>query len=782
LREYDCIVVGQDLYALTVALFLSRRMRKVLVIQDPSNIKYDYDKINIKYEDKNFKFSYNRNNIVSGMDKSGLLFAYLDSLGLEKTLSYEKLPYQMIVNQKGDTLKQLNSLDDFRIYLVRHYPKNIKEIDNFFDDLHRHYLNYYEQYQNMLSNADYTLTSLMIEWGDFSLKELLNKYFSNDDLISEFTINNFINGLPIDEVNAYSFFTNFFTGLEKGFYLLKNSYKEICEQCIEKIKLVNPNAFLNSSVKEFVLNDKSKIECIIDNNNNLNYAKFYFISDNPLEFYSKNFKNLEEDIDILKLYYPNIAGKQRVNTLFLALNTKLSDIGIDELNYYFKNDNNDEIKLIRMYNYSKASNQDLRRKEGLLCIDFTYNNDFLVTKDLVIQKLNYFLPKIKKFIIGSKLGKDSPYLTMLRDDKFRKNKSINEMIDVESFEHIQVIENLYVGGEFIRPEAGFYGIVSQSIVFGDKIEDKLYYGDNKDDFEYFSNDEIMMMIRHNYQSQHFGNKEIHINFNIGKSSYFIRTKGKNIVVHHGKYNNADLSIFTTNDKLSNLLLKKASFKQVLDSGFLKYRGDIDLLFTTVKAFQLDDYQKYSPEDYLTSKYKFFGVKLFFAHIFIYAIASFLSNYYNNIFIFPLAFLLSVIVTTIKIKVYETVSWFDIVLNIALLAFSVLSVFVSNFNQLLSDDIFLGFIILVLLISVFINHPVVYLYHQFDMNIDYRNTKLFKIISSGLTFIWGFLFLVILGGTYLVGNDYLSMFYSFLFFGVFLTYFYPIVYVRTSIKK
>jgi hypothetical protein len=435
-----------------------------------------------------------------------------------------------------------------------------------------------------------------------------------------------------------------------------------------------------------------------------------------------------------------------------------------------------------MYNYSKAINQDLRKKEGLLCIDFTFDKEYEVKKDLVIKKLDQYFPKIKKFITISKIGRSSLYQTMLRDESLRKNKSINELINVEAFDHILVIENLFVGGAFIRPEAAFYGAVNQGIVFGDKIEDKLYFGEDIEEQEYLSNDEIMMMIRHNYQLNVFDNKELHINFLIGKSSYFIRIKGKNIVVHHGKYNNADLSIYTTNDKLSELLLKKTSFKKILDAGFLKYNGDIDLLFKTVKAFQLDDYQQFAPEDYLTSKYKFLGVKLLFIHLGIYALSAFLSNYFNNIYIFPLAFVLTLIVTYIKFKIFESISWFEIVLNLGLLAFSVLSVFVSWFNTMLSDNIFLGFIVLVLLLSVLINQPVVFLYHQFDMKIDYRNTKLFKIISSGLSFIWGFLFLIILLGTYLIGNDYLSMFYSFLFFGILLTYYYPMIYVRTSIKK
>ena len=66
----------------------------------------------------------------------------------------------------------------------------------------------------------------------------------------------------------------------------------------------------------------------------------------------------------------------------------------------------------------------------------------------------------------------------------------------------------------------------------------------------------------------------------------------------GKYAHADLSIYTNNDRLSNLLLKKTTFNEVLEEGSLKYRGDKDLLFQAVDAFTLDDYQEYNPLDFI----------------------------------------------------------------------------------------------------------------------------------------------------------------------------------------
>ena len=254
----------------------------------------------------------------------------------------------------------------------------------------------------------------MIEWGDYSLEELLSKYFSSTELIREFTYNNFISGLPMEYVSAYSFFSNYFLGLESGFYLLNNSYKEICQSIIEKINLVNPKAFLLTSVNEYVVKDK-KIECVVDSDNNVIYAKYFYISGNQIEIYNKYFDISKKDLDLLNLYYPNIDSDHKICTLYLALNTRLNDIGIEDLIYYFKNDTETPVKLIRLYNYSRSINQDMRKKEGLICLDFKFIGSETPKQEEILNLLDRYIPRIRKFIVDFKIGKPIQYLSMLRD-------------------------------------------------------------------------------------------------------------------------------------------------------------------------------------------------------------------------------------------------------------------------------------------------------------------------------------------------------------------------------
>jgi hypothetical protein len=81
----------------------------------------------------------------------------------------------------------------------------------------------------------------------------------------------------------------------------------------------------------------------------------------------------------------------------------------------------------------------------------------------------------------------------------------------------------------------------------------------------------------------------------------------------------------------------------------------------------------------------------------------------------------------------------------------------------------------------INKPIVYEFRKYDFRQDYSDSKLFKVINNGLNFVWALFFLVILVGTHFTGNDYVSAWYNLVFMGIFLTYVYPLIYVKTNIK-
>lgn len=782
MEQYDVLVIGNDLGSLVTALFLARKMRKVAVFQDPSAlvVRKDVEDI-VDSENQKFTFKYRPGTSVPGLEMGALLHRYLEQLGMGEIPSIRAVN-DIVIDHDGTFASRMGTPEQFMVYLVRHYPKQRDEIHRFFKDLDRLYRNFVEQRENMLTNRDFTLTALMIEWGDHSLKQVLSKYFSNPDLIGEFCLFDAIGGQDLAEVNAYNFFMGFFLGLYRGFSYIYPNEQEFMKLLMAKIAQINPKFLQNRKITRYVADSSGKVVMAVDSANKEIGAKYFVAIGNPKDFYGRFFPDHPAELNEILRYFPNLESKKRIQTLYVALNQKPSAAGIVELCHYFKNRPEAPVKVTRLFNYKLFDPDSCPAKAGTIALDVVFDEGNEPTTQEVLNRAVEAFPKLAKMIVGSAFGKPRPWLSMLALPEVRKDLSINDQIAIEAGEHIQVFDNLFLIGDWFRPEAGLFGQVHDGIVCGDAVEERLYYGEDDSEFYYLTNDEIMMMMRHNYGRKSLGPKEKHINFHIGKSHYFIRTKAENITIHRGEYSSPDLTIYSTNDKLSNLLMKKTTFDEVLKSGGFKYQGSEEDLFAAINAFNLDDYQEYDNNYQPKGKIYFLGAKFLFAHLLIWSAMALLANFFPLIWLAPFAEGLTLLFTVIRVKVFKTISWFEICLNLAGVALTVMAVLWPAFNNLFRDDVILGFLCLIFLVSWIINRPIVHDFHKFDFRNDYSQTALFKVINNGLTLVWALIFGIILGLTYVTGERYVTVLYNLVFLGIFLTYFYPVMYITTNIKN
>jgi hypothetical protein len=146
---------------------------------------------------------------------------------------------------------------------------------------------------------------------------------------------------------------------------------------IDKIKIINQNVFYEGRIKT-IITDRQNIDYVITNTGETLKAKYYFKSGNPIDFYQKNFKVNQDDLETIKDYYPNLNTELRINTLYLALDCRVNDVDLTEVSYFFKDNNQDEVILKRLFNYSLFVKQDLRKKELLLCLDIVYSSDTVI--------------------------------------------------------------------------------------------------------------------------------------------------------------------------------------------------------------------------------------------------------------------------------------------------------------------------------------------------------------------------------------------------------------------
>jgi hypothetical protein len=778
MKNYDCIIVGDDIYALIIALFLTRKMRDILLINDSSPYKEKTESMKVSYNKKEYDFKYHQDVFLTGLSKGGLTEAFLDDLDLLNDIEYASLEFDHIIDRDGQKKIRANDFNDFKVYLMRYYPKSIKEIKKFFNDLERHYNNYREQYMNLLHNNDYTLSSLMVEWGDYSLLELLDSYFSDKTIIKEFKSNAFINGLDINKVSSYNFFANYFTGLKKGFYYLKTPIEVLRDKILDKIKLSSKHSIINVEITNIVVND-NRIDYIEDSLGNQYNGKYYFVSDQPIEFYNDYFPDLESHVKKLKKYYPYLEDTSVKRTMYMVFDPLPKDMGIESLVYYYQDHDKDTERIIKIFNYSMVDASD--NGVGKICIDFAYDKNTGFSEDRLLDKLFESFPKLKWQDMAISYGEEKPYLAMIRDEKLRKKLSIMDLIDYETLNHISVYDNLYIGGSFIRPESSIYGKIHQSIVTADKIEDNLYFKEEDEEF-YYSNEEAMMMLRQNFDESYFGKKEIHINFYIGKAMYFFRIKGKNVVIHTGRFSRPDLTIFTSNDRLVDLVFKRKPYKEIIDSNFFRWIGQDSVKKAFIKAFDLDDRHPIDKNFIPEKPFKYFGLAFINIYMLIVGVGAFLIHYVDGLIMFPSILALLGGWTLYKGLKVKEIYFFEVLMLAYLFVMSILSIFMDSINHFGQDYIVLAPMAIILYLSVIFNRPFVYHYLKFDYSHEFVHTKLFLSISNGISFLWGFILLSIIVGPFFTGERYMSVLYNFIIAGFFITYYYPAIYVNTSIKK
>ncbi|MCK7486734.1 MAG: hypothetical protein MZU97_15400 [Bacillus subtilis] len=285
MEQFDCIVVGNDISSLVAALFLARKMRRVLVFHDRSVVAPKKFQVTVKETDEKSVTFVNQPSIpIPGLVAPGLIHSFLQTCGLENDIKSVENVLDMIVFEDGSLHKRLNRAEQFQVYLIRHYPKQRDAILKFFRDGERLYQNYATQQSSMLKNTEYTISSLMIEWGDYSLLDLLKKYFADERLIAEFSLHPLVSGLDPATVNSYHFLVPFFVGIYSGSYYWLENEGTFMKRLIGKLQIINAKMVRTNKIKSFIADDTGKIVKIIDDAGGEFGAKHFIVGDTPNGF------------------------------------------------------------------------------------------------------------------------------------------------------------------------------------------------------------------------------------------------------------------------------------------------------------------------------------------------------------------------------------------------------------------------------------------------------------------------------------------------------------------
>ena len=778
MEKYDVVIIGGGLGSLTTATYLSKRLRNVAVFEEGKRKKIQKytnrlkDTNNNKYE---FKF-YNYD--LGGVHQGDLFYEYMKRCGLENNFEYFDNPYSMIVDKNKKIIRRPNDFDNFLIYLVRYYPVQRDKIHLLFNDILRYHKDYKEQKLARLNNLEHTLPSIFIELGDLSLYAVLTKYFDNEDLMNEFSLMYGSVGIPLDEINAYNYFIKWFDTFIEGSQFIKTSFNKIVKTFSSEISKTREKIFTNRKIDQFIIKDNI-IEKIIDTDGIEIQAKHFVINMRIDEFAKKY---LPEDTKITKKFldmYSTIENKRMVNQVYIGLGKDAKKLGITEKHYLFSEIPDDDIRLLSLVNYREIDKTSCPEGLGAILVEFIDDNSPRKQKlNQVIDQLTKYFPNIIDNITVSKIGRKREYFSGIASRKYWKNKTINDLFDLDDYSATNPFTNSYFIGSWVRPEAGISGIVQIGVEYGDIIDDLIYHGDEEDYF--ITHDELMAIIAHQFIPNSLGKQEKNIQFFIGKDSYYIRTKAKHHRVFNGLTDISDIIIIATNECLYDLSVGNTTLEKVIEKGTLEYVGDREFLEEVIEAFDM------GIEIESSQRYKFvqgkLGLKFMLAIIMVLVLSNLLANYHNYLIIAPITIVFLTGIIYWKYRIYKLITAFEYIIIGLYFVILILSIFIPAVNTYKDSTYTLLFFSIFWLGTWLVNKPIAFSYMRHDYRLDYTRTKLFKSMCGGLTFIWGMIFLIIAILSISMITSYSSLSYYLAILGLYLTYSYPNSYIKGSIDK
>lgn len=777
MEKYDVIIIGGGLGSLTTATYLSKRLRNVAVFEEGKTkklMKYTSrikDNLNNKYEFKFFSHD------LGGVHEGDLFYEYMKRCGIENSFRYYDNDYAMIVDHNKRIVKRPNDIKNFKIHLVRRFPKKRDDIYRLFDDIMRHYNDYREQKLARLSNKEFTIPSVLIEWGDLSLYDVISKYFDNDDIINEFTLVYDTVGHDINDVNAYNYFMKFFDTFIDGSHFIQNSFNDVVKGFSSEISKTREKIFTNRKIKEFIFNNDI-IEKVIDMEGNEIQAKHYVINmriDDFVDEYIPDNQKVKDDF--LKMY-KSANEDTYINQVYIGLDQPSEKLGITEKQYIFSNFEEDDIRLTSVVNYKQIDSKSCPDNKGAIMVEFIDDNTPRKQKlDAVIDQLAKYFPKIVDHISAKKIGVKSSFVSGIASKEYWTNKTVNDLFSIDDYSAINPFPNAYFIGSWLRPEAGITGMIQAGVEYGDIIDDLIYRGDDDDYF--ITHDELMSIMYNQFIPGGLGKEEKNVQFFIGKDSYYIRTKGKNHRLYKGVSDISDIIIIATNECLYDLSVGNTTVEKAITNGSLEYVGNKDFLDEVIDAFDMGiEVEELSNFGYVPGQW---GLKTIVAILGVLLLSNLLANYHPYTIVAPLTIAALGGIGYFKYRILKYISVFEYVsggVYALLLIFSLIFPKINNYEDSRYTTLFFA---LYLIVTWLINKPVMFGFIKYDYRTDYTRTKLFKKMSGGLTFIWGFIFFTISILSFSVITSYSSLAYYLVVLGLYLMYYYPNSYIKGNIE-
>jgi len=758
---YDVIVIGAGLGGLTSALTLAKEGKKVLVVEKHDKVGGYAHNFKRKDKDGNFYTFDSSLHSTGGLGTDGPLYTVLkDGLDVLKDIvPLKKKDKCTIIQSNGETMNIPNNFEQYKEVLTNKYPHEKENIIKLFDFLMELHLDRIKvakkegapKYFGMLQSI--------------TLYDFLKQYVKDEDLIEDFSFLWVYYGAPPKKLSAFFYLVPWTSYHIGGSYYIKGGGGALSEALAKNLIQYGGEIVLKNEVIDVKV-EGDKIVSISTKKGDTYTADTFILGCSPIHFFGlmdsnhPKVKEYKQNLDKIKL-------GMSVTQLYIGLDVKSFEIGIDKSEYFLHNvshedafecvkngDFNNSPYLLTSYdNMDKTLNP--KDNVGVVTItvgDFVHNWPTYKTAEykekkkevanILIDRIEKRFPGFKQHIKVVEVG--TPH-TM---ERYTNNTDgmvygFDQCVGQSCFDRLPsetILSNTYLASAWTMPGGGYEGVIVSGFSTAERIIRDSKKANNTIEVSQ-SEEEIMGisafmagMIAGLNKNKAVGVDTIyHFNFS-DEEGYFVGVKNCKANILKNYSGKADVVIEVDFRTWYDISFGNIAGEDALMSGKLKVTGDMDTFMRIPEMFSTS-----TEEKEIKKGDKKYNVGLF---VNLGLVPWIIYWVFGTVLDHGLISAMAIIYLVVFMMVIKPIEYREITVleGLGLFTFAVYGLGVTNpaFDIPHLPDILL---VLGTLFSAIFNSPFTMEYSQMEYSQRMVKTRLFTEINKVISIMWAVLFAI-----------------------------------------
>ncbi len=254
-KKYDVIIIGSGIGGLTAAAILSKKGKRVLVVEkNPMPGGYA-----VSFTRKGFEFNVSMH-LLNGYEKTGFICATLKKYNILNIDNFKKTKHIYRSIWPGfNFLVRQNGIKEYVNVLAKHFPKEKDNILKFFSVV--------KETHTVFKNRN-NLTDIITQWkrySDKSFESVASGFIKNHKLIATISQLCWILGLPPGTVDFVNFSYILYDIIGNGSYYYKGGGKAIINDLVSCIRKNGGHLLVNKEAKKILAKNKRATGVVLNN-------------------------------------------------------------------------------------------------------------------------------------------------------------------------------------------------------------------------------------------------------------------------------------------------------------------------------------------------------------------------------------------------------------------------------------------------------------------------------------------------------------------------------------